>query len=67
MYEVDKTKLKEIRLAAKINQHEAGKRVGRTSKDVSHYETGRAKPTGDVVLNYLIAFEKSPLEIAKEV
>jgi len=67
MFEIDNEKLKQIRKNAKLNQQAVGERIGKNSKDVSHYEKGRAKPPGDVLLNFLIAFNVSPNDVAKKV
>lgn len=66
-YEVDNAKLKLIREEAHLNQEDIGNLIGKSSKNVSHYETGRAKPTADVLLNYLINFKKRAIEVAKQI
>jgi len=42
--------LKEIRLNKRITQVELAKRVGIRQQTISHYETGRAKPSLDVAV-----------------
>jgi len=67
MYEIDKEKLKELRVSKKLDQDAVGELIGRNRKHVSHYENGVAVPPGNVLLNYLIVFNVKPIYIAKKV
>lgn len=66
MYVIDHLKLAELRKRDKLKQEDVAVKVGKQAKHISHYEKGRAKPPGDVLLNYLILFNVAPREIAKK-
>jgi len=55
--------LKEIRLNKRITQVELAKRVGIRQQTISHYETGRAKPSLDVAVKLAKALGVSVEEI----
>ena len=55
--------LKEIRLKKGITQVELAKHVGISQQTISHYETGRAKPSLDVAVKLAKAFGVSVEEI----
>ena len=55
--------LKEIRLKKGITQVELAKHVGISQQTISHYETGRAKPSLDVAVKLAKALGVSVEEI----
>ena len=55
--------LKEIRLKKGITQVELAKHVGISPQTISHYETGRAKPSLDVAVKLAKALGVSVEEI----
>ena len=67
MHTIDHSKLRELRRRAGLNQAQTAELVGTHAKNVSHYENGRAKPSADGILNYLIAFEAEAKDIAKKI
>lgn len=67
MHTVDPKRLRAARVKANLNQAEVAEKIGVTKKSVSHYETGRAKPSADGLLNFLIAFDLGAADIAKKI
>lgn len=67
MFEIDHDKFKEVRKGTNLSQAAFAEAIGTTEKDVSHYETGRAKPRADPLLTLLITFKIDPADIAKKV
>lgn len=67
MNKIDSKKLKELRKAAGLSQAELAKILGISPKNISHYETGRAKPPGDTLLAYMIQLNARPEEILQKV
>ena len=67
MFEIDNVKFKKARKKTKLNQSAVATVIGKNGKDISHYETGRAKPPADSLLTFLIEFKINPLDIAKKV
>ena len=55
--------LKEIRLKKGVTQVELAKHVGISQQTISHYETGRAKPSLDVAVKLAKALGVSVEEI----